>query len=495
MNAERFTGRALLLILLSLGYYVIALGIVGVIGSVVWIQLAVLHTANFFTVFASMAAFAVLWSILPRFSRFVPPGPRLEAAEHPDLFGFLAALSAETQVAMPEQVFLTWEVNAGVAERGFPGLRTRYMYVGLPLLEGLSVAELRAVLAHELGHYRAGDALLGNIAYRTRARIERTIAHLAADGSRLANVFLVYGRFYLRATGALARAQETAADLFSARVAGSAHAVKALQTASMLGGVVSAFWAEEVGPVLRAGFRPALRELFVRYLRAEAVRARMVQHLESDMSMILANRFDSHPVLRDRIAAIEAVDRPGRTAEGDRPASSLLGRRAEETMLSFLLGAERLARLAPAPWADLEAAYVAIWREDVRRVEHGLRGVAFDTPPLRSSALLTFMGRLANALGVEVDERAGKALAVSFFGEALAIALHARGWRIQKEPGDEVKASSGALELEPFQVLRRLWSMELDRGEWARQCEQMGIAGVELAGALDPVVRPEPVSA
>ncbi len=490
MNPERPAGRAALLILLSIGYYALALGIAALAGVLIWFELGVLHIMDLLTVFVFFAALAVLWSVIPRFSRFTPPGPQLSPAEHPDLFALVERLAAEARVPVPEQVFLTMEANAGVSELGFPGFRRKLLLVGLPLLEVLSVAQLQAVLAHEFGHFRGGDAALGAIAYRTRRRIERTIAQLARSGSRVANVFLAYGRFYLRVTRALSRAQETAADLFAARIAGSEHAVKALQSVAMLDGVVPAFWAEEVTPVLRAGFRPALLELFGRYARAEAVHARMAEDLRRKMSISLAHPFDSHPVLKDRIAAIEALEcRAGENGR-DGLAISLLDReRAEELMLRHVLGAAWLERLDTAPWNDLEAAYVTIWRADLRRVETALRGIAFGSPPAGWGSLIMFAGQLAICLDLEIDDEDGKALAGAMFGEALSLVLHGRGWTIRKAPGDGVWLSSGGIDIEPFQVLRRLSSVELDLAEWVALCERIGIAGVELTAALDAPAR------
>ena len=64
-------------------------------------------------------------------------------------------------VKPPGQVRLTYLPCCGVVAWG----RSRALILGLPLLRVLTVAELRAVLAHELAHLAAGDA--------TRARGRR----------------------------------------------------------------------------------------------------------------------------------------------------------------------------------------------------------------------------------------------------------------------------------------------------------------------------------
>jgi len=71
-------------------------------------------------------------------------------------------------------------MNAWVAHRGgLMGLGARgIMGLGLPLLQTLTVSELRAVLAHEFGHYHGGDTKLGRFVYGTRTAIGRTLENL-----------------------------------------------------------------------------------------------------------------------------------------------------------------------------------------------------------------------------------------------------------------------------------------------------------------------------
>lgn len=65
----------------------------------------------------------ILWSILPRFDRFQPPGPRLIPEEQPEPFEMIAALSLATGEEIPANVYLTGDVNAFVAQRAeFLGL-------------------------------------------------------------------------------------------------------------------------------------------------------------------------------------------------------------------------------------------------------------------------------------------------------------------------------------------------------------------------------------
>jgi Zn-dependent protease with chaperone function len=101
------------------------------------------------------------------------------------------------------------------------GVRSRrVMAVGLPLMQALTVDQLRAVLAHEFGHYYGGDTGLGPWIQKTRMGILRTIESLGERWIRLP--FILYAKLFFRITNAVSRQQEFAADALAARVVGPA---------------------------------------------------------------------------------------------------------------------------------------------------------------------------------------------------------------------------------------------------------------------------------
>lgn len=72
---------------------------------------------------------------------------------------------ARAGTAPPEEIYLTALPDLGVTEIGGTlGIGGRRILVlGVPLLHWLTVAELRAGLAHELGHYLGGDTKLSGV--------------------------------------------------------------------------------------------------------------------------------------------------------------------------------------------------------------------------------------------------------------------------------------------------------------------------------------------
>ncbi|MCC6407947.1 MAG: M48 family metallopeptidase, partial [Planctomycetes bacterium] len=208
--------RAALAVLLLVGFYVFALALAALL---VWWPFSGLTAPMQLAVPSILGAAIILWSLVPRIDRFEPPGKLLTASEHPRLFAELAAVASRTGQAMPSEVYLVNDVNAFVAQRGgVMGFGSRrVMGIGLPLLHGLTVAELRAVVAHEFGHFDGGDTRLGPWIHKTRSAIGRTMTNLErGDHAILRKPFELYAGFFLRVTKGISREQELAADRLAA---------------------------------------------------------------------------------------------------------------------------------------------------------------------------------------------------------------------------------------------------------------------------------------
>ena len=81
-------------------------------------------------------------------------GPVLRRLDAPGLFEEVAEVARRLGVRPPEEIRLAFLPCCGVVA----WRRSRALLLGLPLLHVLTMAELRAVLAHELAHLARGDA-------------------------------------------------------------------------------------------------------------------------------------------------------------------------------------------------------------------------------------------------------------------------------------------------------------------------------------------------
>src|SRR5207302_922720 len=162
-----------------------------------------------------------------------PPGPLLNPAGQTRLFAELQAVAHAVGEAMPAEVYVSPEMNAGVLQRG----RRRVMVLGLPLMQVLSVNEMRAVLAHEFGHYQSADAL--------------------------------------------------AARTFGAR--SMIGGLRALARGSVAWG---AYWSQEVVPLVEAGYQPPIAEGFQRFLSEPEIKSAVAKAAEDRLAQSRSDPYD-----------------------------------------------------------------------------------------------------------------------------------------------------------------------------------------------------------
>lgn len=89
--------------------------------------------------------------------------------DQPQLFAFLRRLCTEAGCQFPGAVYLSADVNAAVFyPRSVLSLfipRRKNLLIGLGLVNALNVSELKAVLAHEFGHFSQSSMKLGQYVY------------------------------------------------------------------------------------------------------------------------------------------------------------------------------------------------------------------------------------------------------------------------------------------------------------------------------------------
>jgi heat shock protein HtpX len=475
-------GRAVLALLLMLGFYGLALGLAGGLLLIVWLDLAYASRVPIKFLFLCVAsAGLILWSIAPRIDRFIPPGPRLLPDEHPRLFQELWGIAQAVGQSMPAEVYIVLDVNAWVTQRGgLMGVGSRrVMGLGLPLLQALTVSQFRAVLAHEFGHYHGGDTRLGPWVYKTRAALMRTVRVLHEHESVLRHPFVWYGEMFLRVTHGVSRAQELAADELSARTVGSRPLAEGLQIIHGAGPAFSGYMGSEFVPTMRAGFRPSLTEGFQRFLAAAAVAESLKKGLETTMAGVQSDPYDTHPPLPERLANIRSLA-PGARVASDPPAASLLNNlsRLEADALVMATNDPQVRALPQVDWDDTTSrVWIPAWESACRGRAAVLRAYTPGVFPT-STQELARMGELF--AGTEAPGHDAPRLALFSLGGAFSLALRAHGWTLDASPGAEVTARRGDMVIEPFRVIHSLAAGELTADAWQTQCAVYGIVDLDL---------------
>ncbi|MFJ3638781.1 M48 family metalloprotease [Streptomyces sp. NPDC090108] len=399
------TLRALRALVLLCGFYLLSLVILAVLIGLDAAVLTEMHgmAAGKLLIVTVLLAVPVVRGM---FMLRTPKGddlPGVEATEEgePRLWALVRELAAATGTRAPDRILLTADVNAAVSERArllglLPGSRT--LYLGVPLLTGLGEAQLRAVLAHEYGHFTGGDTRLSALVVRGRAQIGRVIEqfHARADGQEeserarqekaaakrvakgkkarevdtagsgwtyrmMAAVYTLYGRLYMRASLSTARAQEYAADLTAARIAGRVATASALREIQVLSASHDFYLQSYATLGLPARVLPPRGEFFGGFGRLLAAREEELAGMRQDLPAEPVSPYDSHPPIADRVRRIEALPDDGRDAGGTGTALTLLSDapRAQEALEDAVLRQEILAFRRTAEWTELLNATMA----------------------------------------------------------------------------------------------------------------------------------------
>ena len=475
--------RAMLAVALMIGFYTLALALIAGLLYIPYAEWRYLGRVHFQLALACGAlAFAIAMAMVPRPDRFEPPGPELTADTQPRLFQLVEDVARATAQESPRDVYLLPDVNAFVSHRGgVMGIGSRrVMGLGLPLLQGLTTQQLRGVIAHEFGHYVGGDVALAPWVHKTRAAIGRAIERLG--DSWASHVFNAYGKLFMRLTMAISRRQEFVADEVAASVAGVAPMKAALSQVAVLASAHAAYFLYEVVPVLESGFLPPIAAGFARYRASPVFAAGSTSLIDHEMTTGETGPFDSHPALRDRLAALDRAT--GATAlEDETPALSLLDglEDLERDLLAHRAGAARVATLAAIDWAAVpKMVYLPKWAMIVEAHRARLSSMTVGDLPEGGQAFRA-AGRSFMPRTRIVPDEEYVAEAIHTLGCALAMRLIGLGWTLRGGVGQPISLNLGDDTVEPFMVLGALANGRATASAWRTEADRLGIAPLTMA--------------
>lgn len=331
-------GYAVLWILLALLLALAGVGVVGAFSSAGLFVLLVKSKIGIALLIAIVILVRALWV---KFD--APGGLRIDLAAFPRLREELECLRAATGAPRVHEVVLTPEFNAAMVQTprlGVFGWQRNSLVLGLQLLLALSPEQCRAVIAHELAHLSGRHARVAGWIYRVRESWRRTMVAFDQAGGWatrvLARFFDWYAPAFAAYSFALARRNEYEADVLSASAATGAAAGEALVRTRVLGAVIGPkYWqplferAEREQDPERGAFSGALRFLAQGLPGPEVLESILREGLKEETGF-----GDTHPALRDRLAALGArAEVPGPIAQS--AAQVWLGDRLDAALDAF----------------------------------------------------------------------------------------------------------------------------------------------------------------
>jgi hypothetical protein len=279
------------------------------------------------------------------------------------------------------------------------------------------------------------------------------------------------------------------ADELAARTIGAKPLADGLCTVHKAAPAFDFYWRSACAPVLHAGFLPPLSDGFGQFVKASSIAEKMEKHLQEQLANGKADPYDTHPPLKERIAAVAGL--PAGPDQGeDLPAVSLLEAVPvlERELMAQVAGADAAAKLKAIDWGEVGSqVYVPQWTELVRLNAKGLKGLTPEALGKKALNLRLFGNTLVDYSQEAPDDAHAENLANAVAGAALILLLLQRGGRLDIAPGDDISATLGGHLVKPFAFLWALKTGELTADDWTKQCAELGIAGMDL-GTVAPAI-------
>jgi Zn-dependent protease with chaperone function len=294
------------------GYAVLVVALLLAVAAVVGVALAIMAGGTALLIKLGLPALFLALVIARALAVKLPPpeGIELTPADAPGLFETIEKLREQLGAPELDHVLLDGDFNASIVQLprlGPLGWQRNYLTVGLPLMQALSREEFTAVLAHELGHIGGQHGRFSAWIYRLYSSWERVMEELDSGQHVGAGLMRAFFHWYVPRfaahSSALRRAHEYEADRAAAEAVGARHASFALARVEASGAAVEGYWSDLY---LRVGDEPtAPRTPFSGLL--EKLPTQPSEEGARVLSRALGQRTDtgdSHPALRDRLAAL-----------------------------------------------------------------------------------------------------------------------------------------------------------------------------------------------
>ena len=468
------TRRAVTALALYLGFYATGAVLIAGLVSLPWMQVRYAGDPDFSGFLALCGAGYVAWAMWPRREKWTDPGPELTRSGQPRLWAVLDRVARDAGYPIPRRVYLVRETQAFASSRPrWFGLRREPVIgLGFPLFSFLSERELRAVVAHEMGHHVAGDVRLGPWQYRTSRAIVAALSRL--DGS---NVFLhlpfqAYGQLYVRLTSTASREQEILADQLAARLAGARFLGSALVLVEQHSLLWGGFFHNVVVPTLNEGFRGPLLEGYERYARAiDPNLLRKEFRASVDRA---ADPEDTHPRLPERLRPLSTPCEPREVVVSREPALLSQVAACESLLIAAaLIKPESISEIRMLEWDDWgETILPRLWGRVVEPRLDAFEAIPLTAIPsaLNHEGLWDRLRQGLNMFSAEARRQQARAWLAYWF----AWSVHRSGYRVVSGPGAEPMLERGGSRIAPFQAMADLGSGACSREQWERLCAEIG---------------------
>lgn len=299
---------------------VLLVTVLGAFGGAIYFFFAIGHVPIKLVLILVVVGGATMWAILRSLffarGRDEDPGTRLPLEAHPRLRAVLDEVAERIETRPVDNVYLTPGTDMAVTERR----RERCLILGVAVLDGMGLLELKSILGHEYGHFRNADTAGGQTALAVRLSLLQLATRLAEGGAAAwynPAWWFVRGfwAMFLRISHGASRLQEVLADRWAAAAYGSAAFASGLR--HVVARSVAFEWHANQ-TVSQAAQTSVPVPNFYRF-QPEGVSDAQPQ-LQADITEAMGREpsaYDSHPPPELRIRWVEALAVPPPASEPD----------------------------------------------------------------------------------------------------------------------------------------------------------------------------------
>ena len=256
------------------------------------------------------AAFAT-----PRISNF---GKQLEPEDAPKLFRAIDEVADKVDTEPPDEVWLSPGCEFSVYQIGrgpfgaFGGKR-RVLTVGLCVMNFLTVAEFKSILAHEFAHFSHADTFWSRFLYQVTLSLNVAANEMARTGGVITYVnpfywfFRLYGKSYSLLSAGFSRSREFLADRMACLLYGSDVFTSALRKVCTDGSHFETVIYDNIRKLLRDGKSFVNMYLAFRKHREENLSEAKLKKLHKELLDRPKSLFASHPTFAERAEAAKSL--------------------------------------------------------------------------------------------------------------------------------------------------------------------------------------------
>lgn len=350
--------------LMLLGYAVLLLSMVAFLAIILLLGWLLITAPNAITIKIALVVGVVVVPVLFHLlsslwvKTHAPEGIELKPQDAPELFAELAHIAAHSRQIHFSKVLVNGEFNACVVNTprlGLFGWSKHHLVIGLPLMAAISREEFVSILAHEYAHFSHAHGKLGNVIYRARTTwMKMSECIFSQDSIFVKPLQSFLGWFWPRLNAksfVVSRMNEYQADAFAASMSSPTTAARALARVHVQGvRVERGFWGKLSLRAVEEAQAP--RDIMGELQQWLSEPSNDESALLRENYLALTDSADTHPCLRDRVAAIM-----GKQADEVEIPDSLepLQTSAAEAMFPAPLLASLRQKLSAKWLADVEA--------------------------------------------------------------------------------------------------------------------------------------------